>query len=161
MEFRNEPAINPSMPNFSLWLPIDPKERILLQRKDEGYQRWPNMWCTFGGRIEAGEKTLDTAIREKYEELGKKVGLVGKPEFFISSTWEEGEGVQKRKVNANYFAAKFNGDLSKIVLGEGAGFSVFNEETLALYNQHGLVVTPNYSAIEKFYQSLKDGTFTL
>ena len=117
--------------------------------------------CTFGGGIEAGEKSLDTAIREKYEELGKKVGLIGEPKFFISSTWEEGEGVQKRKVNANYFATKFDGDLSKIVLGEGAGFSVFNEEILALYNQHGLVVTPNYSAIEKFYQSLKDGTFTL
>src|SRR3989344_5694053 len=153
MEFRNEPAINPSMPNFSLWLPIDPKERILLQRKDEGYPRWSNMWCTFGGRIEAEEKSLDTAVREKYEELGKKIGLIGEPKFFISSTWEEGEGVQKRKVNANYFAAKFNGDLSKIVLGEGAGFSVWHESELPRIKDTTLPYV--YEVIQRFYQSLK------
>ncbi len=160
MEFRNEPAIDSSMPNFSLWLPLDPKERILLQRKDEGYPRWPNRWCTFGGRIGPGEKNLDAVVREKYEELGGKVGLVGEPKFFISSTWEEGEGKFTRKVNVNYFATRFDGDLSKITLGEGAGFSVFDDGTLTLYNQLDLIVTPNYQAIEKFYQSLRDGSFT-
>lgn len=160
MEFKNEPVIKDSMPNFALWLPIDPRERILLQRKDEGYPRWSNRWCTFGGRIESGEKSIDTLAREGYEEFGKKgVGLIGNPIFFISATWEEGEGKQMRKVNANYFAAKFDGDLRKISLGEGAGFSVFDEKTLAQYNQFGLVVTPNYMAIERFYRSLKGGVF--
>jgi len=159
MKFRNEPTIDSSTPNFSLWLPIDPNERILLQRKDERYPRWPNRWCTFGGRIEHGENSLDTALREKYEELGKKIGLIGKPKFFVSSTWEEGEETQKRKVNANYFATRFDGDLSKLVLGEGAGASIFDSDTISHYNELGLVHVPNYQAIEKFYQSLKDGTF--
>ena len=57
MEFRNEPAINPSMPNFSLWLPIDPKERILLQRKDEGYPMWPNRCAHLAGELKR-EKNL-------------------------------------------------------------------------------------------------------
>ena len=59
--------------NISVIVLYDNKRKILLQLKDEGYERYPNHWCFFGGGIE-GEETSEAAVyRETLEELDYKL----------------------------------------------------------------------------------------
>lgn len=157
MEFSTEFKIMEGMVNFALWLPVNPRNEVLLQRKDSKHLRWPNYWGFFGGIIEKGEKGLDTLSRESEEELGKKIKLLMKPKFLGSQIFEEGHGKFHRTVNVNYFGIRFDGNLKNIMLNEGAGFSVFDFETVRKYGELGLIVPPNYKAIERFYKNLKEG----
>ena len=50
---------------------LNPRNEILLQRKDMGYKKWPGFWTTFGGAAEPTDKTpLDALLREVGEETG-------------------------------------------------------------------------------------------
>lgn len=47
--------------------------RIILQQRGQGWQRFPGLVSTFGGRIEHGETADDAITRELNEELGADV----------------------------------------------------------------------------------------
>ncbi len=159
MEFYNNETLEPNFPNYVVFIMITSPNRILLQRKDGGHPSWPNQWCLFGGKIEGKENNTKALKRELAEEIGKNVNFLNDPKFFIRQTFTEKPIRPERKVNVNYYTIPFDGDLSKIVFGEGAGFSTFSRDTLTQYNNLGLIVPPNYETIEKFYRSLSNRSF--
>jgi 8-oxo-dGTP pyrophosphatase MutT (NUDIX family) len=49
-------------------------KKVLLQLRANNHQKDnPNMWGTFGGKIEPGETPIKAAIREIFEELEIKL----------------------------------------------------------------------------------------
>jgi len=136
-------------------MPLDPDERVLLQNKDSGYIFWPNMWCTFGGGMKPGENPKDTLSREMQEENGLILMDIS---LFESRSFEDhsqfGDSLI-RKGTVHYFGAKFDGDLSKIVFREGAGWKMFEIEELERYHQSGLVVPHDYVVVRAFLNSLE------
>ena len=143
--------------DYAVAMPLDSQNRILLQNKDDGYFFWPNKWCTFGGGVRAGEDPLNTLMREMREENGlvlTNVKLFDSREFVDSYQPDSGELIV-RTGKTHYFGARFDGDLSKIVFKEGAGFKTFAIDELTKYHELGLVVPCNYAAINDFYESLK------
>lgn len=134
---------------------LNPANQVLLQRKDSTYDWWPGYWCTFGGGVEEGESLESALVREIDEETGLSLSDI---KYFMEQSFSEQtkQGpFKKRSGTIHYFSAKFDGDLSMIVLGEGAGFSIFDERELDGYNDLGIVVPKNYEAIKEFYESLR------
>src|SRR3989344_5261525 len=147
---------------------LNSRNEILLQRKDIDYKKWPGFWTTFGGKIEETEKTpLDALLREVREETGvHKVNDEGKQEYvegtglnlfdvklFERSYIDESKYGDFGQPNpslgfCDYFAARFDGDLSKIVLGEGAGFSLWSERELPIIKD--TTFTYVYEVIQRF-----------
>ena len=139
--------------DYVVAMPLDPRKNLLLQRKDAGYRFWPNFWCTFGGGVKPGEETIETLLREIREENGlilTNIALFESQNF--SDKTKFGEEVRREGV-VHYFCAQFDGDLKKVRIGEGAGFSVFDKNELAKYSQLGLIVPYNYEVIERFMNS--------
>lgn len=106
---------------------LDPLNRILLQRKDSGYKLGPGKWCLWGGHIKEGETAEEAIKREIEEELGIKINDVLFLEEFV---YEQILEDKKIIINHEIFIIKFDGNLKKISLGEGAGFSLFEESEL-------------------------------
>ena len=52
-----------------VWI-INSNKELLIQKRCPTKKIHPNIWSTTGGGVDAGETTLDTAIRECKEELG-------------------------------------------------------------------------------------------
>lgn len=95
--------------------------RIVLQHRDSGAPSWPNSWTFFGGGIEEGEFPIDAARRELIEEtdlLFRKSSL----EYVGISTFPD-EGLEETTLYVVRITPKH---LSKIRVGEGDGFGVFN-----------------------------------
>ena len=57
------------MKKVALGILQNTKGEFLLQHKDKDAPHFPDMWCLFGGGIEAGEEPPDTVVREIWEEL--------------------------------------------------------------------------------------------
>ncbi len=107
----------------------DSDGRILLQKKDSGYHYAPNKWSLIGGGIEEGETKLDAMKREINEELG--IEIRGEDLKEIGEFMFEGVLNQNRvKIHQNLFTLKFEGKISDIRVGEGAGFAFFEIEEL-------------------------------
>ncbi len=50
------------------------EKKVLLQRRSAAVTTWPNCWdISAAGHIDAGEATLDAALRETQEEVGLSV----------------------------------------------------------------------------------------
>lgn len=47
-------------------------DRLLLQKRDRHFDRFPNTLATFGGQVDAGESCFEGMTRELREELGAK-----------------------------------------------------------------------------------------
>ncbi|HTY43960.1 MAG TPA: NUDIX domain-containing protein [Patescibacteria group bacterium] len=97
------------------------KKELLLQKKTLDYPYYGGGgWCLFGGRVESKdfEKEIE---RELEEEIGikLKVKLIFNHELFFNN----------EKQIFHIFLAKLN-DISKIHLGEGAGFAFFDKSEL-------------------------------
>ena len=88
---------------------------ILLQKKTTDYKRAPGVWTFFGGEAES-EDLEKEMIRELKEELNFELPV--KFLFKIHSG-----------ISIHVFYGKLN-DLSKISLGEGAGFAFFARKEL-------------------------------
>lgn len=57
--------------SIHIWLISPDKKRILLQRRCDDKNLFPDMWdITVGGHISAGEEPIESAKRELQEELG-------------------------------------------------------------------------------------------
>jgi len=96
------------------------KGEVLLQKKTENYKPEPGKWCLFGGQAES--KNINKEIeRELKEELGIKL----KPKFIFTKKIT----IKKEKIIFYVFLDRIN-DLSKIRLGEGAGFALFDKKEL-------------------------------
>ena len=54
---------------------LDDRARLLVVRRGRAPAR--GAWSLPGGRVEPGERTADTAVRETYEETGLEVEVVG------------------------------------------------------------------------------------
>ena len=140
--------------NCCVAMPLDPDNRLLLQKKNADYVYWPNYWCTFGGGMKDSEDPKTTLLREMREENGLEFFDV---ELFESQIFydESQIGPKKRREGlVHYFSARFDGDLKKIKFGEGSGFSIFDKPELYKYNKLGLIVPYNYEVIERFMNSL-------
>jgi mutator protein MutT len=64
----------------------DESGRILLQHRDSGAPRCPEMWAFFGGEIERGETPERALRREAREELGIELDS---PELFGTFEFQE------------------------------------------------------------------------
>jgi 8-oxo-dGTP pyrophosphatase MutT (NUDIX family) len=54
------------------WI-VNSKNEFLIQKRAAAKEIMPNMWCIHGGAVRVGETSIDTCVREIYEELGIKV----------------------------------------------------------------------------------------
>lgn len=126
---------------------LDPKNRILLQKKDSMYAPGPCKWCLWGGQIEGNETAEGAIRREIKEELGgitiKEISPFGN--FFCEGLLE-GKNI---KIHHRVFIIKFDGDLKKITLGEGAGFSLFEKSELQKLD----ILSFNTEILKKFIHS--------
>ena len=125
---------------------LDPKNRILLQKKDSTYTLGPCKWCLWGGWREGNETAEETIRREIKEEIGITIKEISSFGDFLY------EGILERKnvkIYHKVFIIKFDGDLKKITLGEGAGFSLFEKSELQKLD----ILSPNIEILKKFIHS--------
>ena len=136
---------------------LNPNNEILLQKKDLNYKKWPGYWTTFGGAVEESDKTILDALQREVvlEETSLHLSdMVLFEDYYIDESLYGVRGKPNPSRGwCHFFAARFDGDLSKIILGEGAGFSAFGEEELPFYRERTLPYV--YDVIQRFYQSLK------
>ncbi len=103
---------------------INNKNEVLLQKKsldylfsDEGF------WCLFGGKIEEKESKEEALKRELYEEIN-----IAFDKFELFQGYDYDCNNFSGKMYA--FLLKFEEELSKINLNEGAGFAFFSFDEL-------------------------------
>ncbi|MEK6914056.1 MAG: NUDIX hydrolase [Nanoarchaeota archaeon] len=136
---------------------LNPSNEILLQRKDLGYpkKQFAGMWTVFGGAGEIGEDPMETFYREVVKE---ETGLENLCEInlfrnvYIDET-KYGVTHKPSKGPCYFYSARFDGDLNKIRLGEGAGFSIWAEEELKLIEN--ITFPYVFEVIKNFYDSLR------
>lgn len=57
-------------------LVFDPKGRVWLQKRSLGLRLYPGLWTsTASGHVDAGERYLESALRELHEEMGLRAEL--------------------------------------------------------------------------------------
>ena len=147
--------------NYAVALMIDPHKRVLMQKKDSGYWWGPNKWCTFGGGIKKGEKSIDALLREIPEETGiipERHSLIYVQDFEEFSAIGP---VKKRTGKIYNYAVNFEGDMGDVHVREGAGCSLFEEGELEKYNRVGLVIPTSYMGVRKLFDLMKEGKFKL
>lgn len=136
---------------------LNPKNEILLQRKDAGYpkRQFAGMWTTFGGAGEEGEEPIEAFNREVIKEETGLENLLDIKLFETINIDETKYGITHKpsKGPCHFFECKFDGNLSKIRFGEGAGFSVFAEEELKQIENNSFPYV--FEIIKKFYDSLR------
>ena len=112
------------------------KGDIILQKKTLDYKKAPGQWCLFGGQAESKDLNKEMK-RELREELGMRLN----PKFIFTKK------IKARNKNIIFyvFLEKIN-DLSKIKLGEGAGFALFDKKELKNLN-----IAPEIKMVLKEY----------
>jgi ADP-ribose pyrophosphatase YjhB (NUDIX family) len=56
---------------------LNTKGEVLLMKRGPKSKNEAGYWCKPGGSVEYGEKAVDAAKREVYEELGVRVRIIG------------------------------------------------------------------------------------
>ena len=69
---------------------INEDKKILLQKRSMNKVVNPGKWGLTGGKVDAGEDTLTTAVRETYEEIGVKLN---KEEVKFLCKYIDGKGL--------------------------------------------------------------------
>lgn len=54
--------------SIHVWI-INENNQLLIQQRSSNLKRFPNLWTNTGGAAQAGEKSIDTVVRELKEEL--------------------------------------------------------------------------------------------
>ncbi len=70
------------------WI-VNSKNEFLIQKRSDNIKRHPGKWAFTGGAVDAGESSLEGAMREVNEELGIEV-LPENMEYLISFKREKG-----------------------------------------------------------------------
>jgi mutator protein MutT len=91
-----------------VWI-MNSNGEFLIQKRSNTMARHPGKWECPGGAIDAGETSLDGAIREVNEELGFKVS-VDKIEFLLS--------YKKEHLFVDVWLVKDDININKLVLQE-------------------------------------------
>lgn len=135
--------------NAAVVIPYTERRNVLLIRKDLGYKWNPGMWGFFGGKIEDGEPEngLESVARELVEEIGFTLPRL---DFFKVHRYSDvaPSTGQSRRGNLYVYTGEFDGDLSKIKLREGAGFSLWDEKEI--WSLH--MVPHNKDVVMEFYR---------
>ncbi len=146
---------------FAVGIILDPNNQALLQKKDMGYPWGPGKWCFFGGQIEKGESGEKAFAREMEEENSlvlENVKYFDEYEFRDEITIPGTTLATTTKCREGTFeayAARFDGDLEKVRLREGAGFAIYAESELESLEE--LMFDHNFRALSDFYQALRTG----
>ena len=74
--------------HVSVWI-MNEKGEILLQQRSFNKKKNPGMYSKTGGHVDAGEKPLDAAKREVFEEVGLKADNIKELELFKSKNPNE------------------------------------------------------------------------
>ena len=85
------------------------KGEFLIQKRSPNKTTFPNMWSQTGGGVDAGETSLQGALRECKEELGININP-DNMEFILS--------FKRKYVFVDVWLVKQDIDISKIVLQE-------------------------------------------
>ena len=95
---------------FSALVIFDDGQKIfLLLRRDDAATKFPNMWSFPGGGAKVGERPIQTAFREAYEETGLRVDVSSLKEIAVTDT--DGKNVYFFK--AGEWTGKINDDSVK------------------------------------------------
>lgn len=136
---------------------LNPRNEILLQRKDSGYpkKQFAGMWTVFGGAGNYGEKPIEAFNREVVKEETGLENLLDVKLFETLEIDESNYGITHKpsKGPCHFFECKFDGKLNKIKLNEGAGFSVFSEQELDQIKINSFPYV--FEVIKRFYDSLR------
>ena len=133
----------------------NPGNEILLQKKTWNYNTWPGHWTVFGGGIEP-EDNEDIFAAFNREIVEEETGLeLHDVKFFESVAFDEMGYEYKNRVSGicHFVEARFDGDLSKIRLGEGAGFAMFDSKELPEIRNKMFPYI--YRTLNRFYEGLK------
>ena len=84
--------------------------KLLLVKKPDGIGPYAGMYLTPGGGVKNGERVVDAAERELYEETGVKVKNI-KPLVFDDDFTEDWSGVKKHFIMLLYTGDYLSGDL--------------------------------------------------
>ena len=95
-----------------------------MQKKTADYPEYPKDWCLFGGHAES-----ENLNKEIERELNEELGIKLKPRFIFSKIIDK----SKEKEKFHIFSSELD-DISKIRLGEGAGFAFFTLKELNKLN---------------------------
>ena len=67
--YSGEPGEGEYKQNVHIWF-LNSKGELLIQKRSESRSRNPGKWAFTGGAVDAGETSLESAMREVREELG-------------------------------------------------------------------------------------------
>ncbi len=127
------------MRRIALIIPLSQEGRVLLQHKDKEAPNNPDMWCLFGGQVEAGEAPESAARREFLEELGVKVDSIA----FFRETLDETKGIER-----HYFSGSVSEDAATLKKqqkeGDDLGFFNLQEMRNLHMNQAHLEVIADF-----------------
>lgn len=109
---------------------INEKNEILLQKRSRFKRTNPSKWGICGGKVDLGEDTIDTAVRETSEEIGI---VLDKDNLRFLSTSIEG------KVHFTVYYTKKDVDISECSLQreEVEALGYFKLEDLQYLNHEG------------------------
>ena len=132
----------------------NPRGEILLQKKTWDYNTWPGHWTIFGGGIEP-EDNGDIFAAFYREIVIEETGLeLYDVKFFEGVVFNETDQYRNSISGICHFIqGRFDGDLSKIRLGEGAGFAVFDPEELPKMKKEMFPYI--YETIDRLYGGLE------
>ena len=96
------------------------KGEFLLNKKSANHLYYPGRWCFFGGK--AKSRNLK---KEMIRELKEEAGIMLNPKFIFTKDIL----TKKGKMKIHVFSEKIN-EITKVKLGEGAGFAFFQKKEL-------------------------------
>jgi len=111
-------------------VPYRAGERLILIQDRRGHK--PPPWGFFGGGIERGETPVQAVLREAQEELGVKLredDLEPHGPLFVS--------FRDLEFTLHLFLWRFDGTLSELTLGEGAGMELVTPEKMKRRTEPG------------------------
>ena len=116
---------------LSPYRPADhPDSGLMLVQDRRGHRSPP--WGFFGGGMEAGETPLQAVLRETWEELGVRLG-----EGDLQFGTEISGQLRDFQFGLHLYTWQCSGDLSEVVLGEGAGMEWVTPEQMLMRVEAG------------------------
>ena len=117
---------------------------VLLQKRSFQSKLLPGGWGVFGGHVEAGESTSQTAVREIEEELSVSLD----PNQLRELCTLEVQRTDALYVT-HYFSSELPVALAEISLQEGIGFSLWSKDEIPqLHLAH-----EDFSAVQNYFDS--------